>query len=65
MVPVYGEACFKTTQIKIWAKRFIEGRRTMCDDERSGRPSLDAGLADGKSPRVYMKKIIEVNGDYV
>jgi hypothetical protein len=45
MMTVYGGACLKLTQIKLWTKRFREGRRSMSDDKRSGRPSKLASLA--------------------
>jgi transposase len=35
----YTEECLSSTSVSEWHKRFIEGRESLQDDERKGRPS--------------------------
>jgi hypothetical protein len=35
----YGEECLSRTSVFEWHKRFKEGRQSLQDDERKGRPS--------------------------
>ena len=39
LVQVYGDNAVKKTAVYKWAKRFAEGRETVTDEERSGRPA--------------------------
>ena len=36
---VYGENAMKKTAVYKWVKRFSEGRESVTDEERSGRPA--------------------------
>jgi len=38
-VQVYGDNAMKKTAVYKWAKRFFEGRKSVTDEERSGRPA--------------------------
>ena len=35
----YGDSCLSRSKIYEWIERFKQGRTSLCDDERSGRPS--------------------------
>jgi len=39
LVQVYGDSAMKKTAVYKWAKRFSEGRESVTDEERSGRPA--------------------------
>ena len=39
LVQVYGDYAMKITAVYKWVKRFSEGRESVTDDERSGRPA--------------------------
>ena len=39
LVQVYGDNGMKKTAIYKWVKRFYEGRESVTDEERSGRPA--------------------------
>jgi len=39
LVQVYGDSAMKKTAIYKWVKRFSEGRESVSDEERSGRPA--------------------------
>ena len=36
---VYGDSAKKKTAVYKWVKRFSEGRESVTDEERSGRPA--------------------------
>ena len=36
---VYGDNTMKKTAVNKWVKRFSEGRESVTDEERSGRPA--------------------------
>jgi len=38
-VKVYGDSAIKKTAVYKWVKRFSEGRESVTDEERSGRPA--------------------------
>jgi len=38
-VQVYGDNAMKKTAVYKWVKRFSEGRESVTDEERSGRPA--------------------------
>jgi len=38
-VQVYGDNVTKKTAVYRWVKRFYEGRESVTDEERSGRPA--------------------------
>jgi len=38
LVQVYGDSAMKKTAVYKWMKRFSEGRESVTDEERSGRP---------------------------
>jgi len=38
-VQVYGDYALKKTAVYKWVKRFSEGRESVTDEERSGRPA--------------------------
>ncbi|KAG5323357.1 SETMR methyltransferase, partial [Pseudoatta argentina] len=40
MQQVYGSQCLGRTAVFEWHKRFLEGRETLEDDKKSGRPIL-------------------------
>jgi len=39
LVKVYGDNAIKKTAVYKWVKRFSEGRESVTDEERSGRPA--------------------------
>ena len=39
LVQVYGDEAMKKTAVYKWVKRFSEGRESVTDEERSGRPA--------------------------
>ena len=39
LVQVYGDNATKKTAVYKWVKRFSEGRESVTDEERSGRPA--------------------------
>ena len=39
LVQVYGDSAVKKTAVYKWMKRFSEGRESVTDEERSGRPA--------------------------
>ena len=39
LVQVYGDSTMKKTAVYKWVKRFSEGRESVTDEERSGRPA--------------------------
>ena len=39
LVQVYGDNAMKKTAVFKWVKRFSEGRESVTDEERSGRPA--------------------------
>jgi len=39
LVQVYGDSAMKKTSVYKWMKRFSEGRESVTDEERSGRPA--------------------------
>jgi len=39
LVKVYGDNVMKKTAVYKWVKRFSEGRKSVTEDERSGRPA--------------------------
>jgi transposase len=39
LVQVYGDNAMKKTAVYKWVMRFSEGRESVTDDERSGRPA--------------------------
>jgi len=39
LVQVYGNNAMKKTAVYKWVKRFCEGRESVTDEERSGRPA--------------------------
>ena len=40
LVQVYGDSDMKKTAVYKWVKRFSEGRESVTDEERSGRPAI-------------------------
>ena len=40
LVQVYGDNAMKKTAVYKWVKRFSEGRESVTEDERSGRPAI-------------------------
>ena len=39
LVQVYGDNAMTKTEVYKWVKRFSEGRESVTDEERSGRPA--------------------------
>jgi len=39
LAQVYGDNTMKKTTVYKWVKRFSEGRESVTDEERSGRPA--------------------------
>jgi hypothetical protein len=68
LVGVYGHAALSLSAVKKWRKRFVNGRITLEDDPRSGRPprsdlceSLRALIDEGPfiaCKRMYQKRMI-------
>jgi len=42
LVQVYGDNAMKKTAVYKWVKRFYEGRESVTDEERSGRPATSS-----------------------
>ena len=42
LVQVYGDNAMKKTAVYKWVKRFCEGRESVTDEERSGRPATSS-----------------------
>jgi len=42
LVQVYVDNAMKKTAVYKWLKRFSEGRESVTDDDRSGRPATSA-----------------------
>ena len=45
LVQVYGDNAMKKTAVYKWVKRFSEGRESVTDEERSGRPTTEENIA--------------------
>jgi len=43
LVQVYGDNAMKKTSVHKWVKRFSEGRESVTDEKRSGRPATRRG----------------------
>jgi len=43
-VQVYGDNAMKKTAVYKWVKRFSEGRESVTDEERSGRPATEENI---------------------
>jgi len=41
LVQVYGDSVMKKKAVYKWMKRFSEGRKSVTDEERSGRPATN------------------------
>jgi transposase len=41
LVQVYGDNAMKKTAVYKWVKRFSEGRESVTEEERSGRPTTN------------------------
>jgi len=41
LVQVYGDSAMRKTAVHKWVKRFSEGRKSVTDEERSGRPATN------------------------
>jgi len=41
LVQVYGDNAMKKTAVNKWVKRFSEGRESVTEEERSGRPATN------------------------
>jgi len=39
LVQVYGDSAMKKTEVYKWVKRSSEGRESVTDEEKSGRPT--------------------------
>jgi len=39
LVQVYGDSAMKKTAVYKWVKRFSEGRKSVTEEERAGRPA--------------------------
>jgi len=39
LVQVYGDSAMKRAEVYKWVKRFSEGRESVTDEKRSGRPA--------------------------
>ena len=49
MSAVYGAACFSPKNVHKWVKLFREGRSSVCDEDRPGRPTEVRTIAMIKS----------------
>jgi len=74
LVHVYGDSAVKKTAVYKWVKRFSEGRESVTNEERSGRPETSRTQENiakvrqilRKNPRLTVRSIAEqVNIDKV
>ena len=57
LVQVYGDNAMKKTAVYKWVKRFSEGRESVTDEERSGRPATS--ITEGNIAKV--RQIVREN----
>ena len=57
LVQVYGDNAMKKTAVYKWVKRFSEGRESVTDEERSGRP----GTSRTKENIAKVRQIVREN----
>jgi len=58
LVQVYGDNGMKTTAVYMWVKRFTEGRESVTDEERSGRPATSRIEENIAKVRQILRKIV-------
>ena len=58
LVQVYGDSAMKKTAIYKWVKRFSEGRESVSDEERSGRPATSRTEGNMAKVRQICVKIV-------
>jgi len=51
---VYGDDAMKKTEVYKWVKRFSEGRGSVTDEERSGRPATSR---TGETYNVTLRRV--------
>ena len=56
MKKLYGDDCPSRSRIHEWFKRFQEGRETLEDDERSGRPRNVVNEENAEMVRKFIRK---------
>jgi len=56
LVQVYGDNAMKKTAVYKWVKRFSEGRESVTDEERSGRPATSRTEENIAKVRQIMRK---------
>jgi len=59
LVEVYGDSAMKKTAVYKWVKRFSEGRGSVTDEERSGRPATSRTK---KSLQKFVKLCVKIVG---
>jgi len=52
MLPMYGEHCLSRQADRNWAQKFSEGRTSIEDEHRAGRPVEIATPEKSKTPQV-------------
>ena len=56
LVQVYGDNATKKTAVYKWVKRFSEGRESVTDEERTGRPATSKTEENIAKFRQIMRK---------
>jgi transposase len=55
---VYGENAMRDGMVRRWCRKFSEGRTNVCNDDRSGRPSVvTADLLDQVNEKIRENKL--------
>jgi len=57
LVQVYGDNVMKKTEVCRWVKRFSEGRESVTDEERSGRPATSR--TEENIAKIFVKLCVE------
>ena len=58
LVQVYGDSAMKITAVYKWVRRFSEGRESVTDEERSGRPATGSTEENIEKFRQICVKIV-------
>ena len=57
---VYGDNAMKKTAVYKWVRRFCEGRESVTDEERSGRPATSR--TEENIAKIHQIVIVRENG---
>jgi len=58
LVQVYGDNAMKKTAVYKWVKCFSEGRESVTDEERSGRPATNRTKENIAKVRKILREIV-------